>query len=457
MGSGVDSGVNSGVNRNERIMKNGKVAVIGAGPSGLSACKALAEKGIDFDCLEAGQGVGGIWDVERGIGGGYRSLETNTSTRSMSFSDFPFPKDHTPYGSASQMLAYFESYAKHFDLFAHIEFGQRVEKATPSPDGGWRLELAGGEAREYAAVVAATGQYNFPKRPHEETPGTFAGEILHVFDYLDPSTPVDCRDKTVVVVGLGSSGAEIATELSDPEHPVGSAGHLILSARSGRWVMPKLSGGAPADARAPHPATPLPALLRWLPGEAAPWLMRRVFGKMLRRTWDKFGGSEGLGLPKPTIEPWEDRPTLSVDFIPALKAGRIDVRSGIKRFEGSTVHFDDGSQVDADVILYATGYQLDFPYLDRDVLGCDAPDLALYQRIAHPEHDGLFFVGCCRVMCSLWPLAEQQSKWVARAVAGDFELPDAGKRTKKAVPLATTLPVMCNAYVEDLRREAGRF
>jgi len=437
-------------------MTDGKVAVIGAGPSGLSACKALAEMNVDFVCLEAGQGIGGIWDVERVTGGGYRSLQTNTSTRSMAYSDFPFPEDHSPYGTAPQMLAYFESYAKHFDLLKHIRFGERVASAMPVNGAGWRLELEGGETREYKAVIIATGQYNHPKRPHNETPGEFTGEILHVYDYLDPATPVDCRGKRVIVVGLGSSAAELATELSDPDGPVGCASELILSARSGRWVMPKLFGGSPADARAPHPAQPLPGVLRWLPGEAAPWIMRRIFGKMLRSTWKKMGGAAGLGLPEPSIEPWEDRPTLSVDFVPALKAGRIDVRSGIERFEGSTVTFEDGSETEADVILYATGYQLGFPYLSREVLGCDAPDLALYQRIAHPEQEGLFFVGCCRVMCSLWPLAEQQSRWVARALSGGFEIPSPRKRASKAVPLATTLPVMCNAYVDGLRSEAGQ-
>ena len=141
--------------------------------------------------------------------------------------------------------------------------------------------------------------------------------------------------------------------------------------------------------------------------------------------------------------------------MPALKAGRIDVRPGIRAFDGRRVLFDDGSDVEADVILYATGYRLHFDYLDRDTLGCAAPDLALYQRIAHPAYDDLFFVGFCRVMCSLWPLAEQQSRWVARHLSGGFALPAVRIRLRKAVPLTTTLPVLCNAYVEGLRREAG--
>ena len=430
-----------------------KVAVIGAGPCGIAACKTLAEFGLDYECLEASDELGGIWNIERG-GGGYRSLQTNTSTGSMSFADFPFEPGGPTYPNARQMLQYFQRYADHFRVCEHIHFGSRVIGALPLADGSWTLELANGQVREYSSVVVATGQYTSPSRPHAAIPGHFSGEHLHVFDYLDATMPIDLRDKRVIVVGLGSSAAELAAELCNPEAPAGCASQLILSARSGRWVLPKLIGGKPLDARSPHPAARLPALLRALPGNSGTWLMRRALGKFLREQSARLGGPEALGLPTPLITPWEDRPTLSLDFIPALQAGRIDVRPGIQSFDNSTVQFTDGTRATADVILYATGYQLSFPFLDNDTLGCEAPDLALYQRISHPDHDQLFFVGCCRVMCSLWPLAEQQSRWVARLLSGSFELPSAKTRRKHATALARSLPVICSFYVEELRREA---
>lgn len=436
-------------------MRRKKVAVIGAGPCGLSACKALGEFGVDYECLEAGDGVGGIWDVERGPGGGYRSLHTNTSTRGMSFSDFPFDDTYPTYPNAAEMLRYFRSYAEAFGVAKHIRFGQRVVSATPLGGGGWHLSVEGGESRDYAALIVATGQYNTPKRPHDRVPGRFDGEHLHVFDYLDAATPVDCRGKRVLVVGLGSSAAEVAAELCDPDSSVGQASHVLLAARSGHWVLPKIMDGVPLDAQSPHPADRPPAALRVLPGEMGPWVMRRAFAKVIRARMESLGGARGLGLPEPEASPWEDRPTMSIEFIPALKEGRIDVRSGIRSFEGPTVHFEDGTSSEADVILYATGYQLGFPYLDEETLGCEAPDLALYQRIAHPTREGLFFLGCCRVMCSMWPVAEQQSRWIARHLSGAFDLPDGKTRVQRAVPLASSLPVMCNFYVDDLRGEAG--
>lgn len=435
-------------------MREIKIAVIGAGPCGLAACKALAEKGLAFECLEASSGVGGIWNVERGSGG-YRSLQTNTSVPGMEFSDFPFPEDSPVFPNAEQMVAYFNRYAEHFQLRQHICFNQRVTQAEPQTDGSWCVQLDSGEQRQYSSLVVATGQYTAPRLPHDTIPGSFSGQHLHAYDYLDAGAPLDMAGKRVIVVGLGSSAAEIAAELSNPDAPVGCAAQVILSARSGRWVAPKLMEGKPMDARAPHASARMPAVIRALPGGAGQWLARRALGKALRNAWDKLGGAEGLGLPQPSIQPWEDRPSVSFDFIPALQAGRIEVRPGIVRFDGQTVVFSDGSQTEADVILYATGYALNFPFLSDDTLGCQAPELKLYQRISHPEYDTLFFVGCCRVMCSLWPLAEQQSRWLARLLAGDFKLPDSTRRLQRAVSLQRSLPIICNFAVEELRREAG--
>lgn len=434
-------------------MNQQKVAVIGAGPCGLSACKALSEYGVDYECLEASGTLGGTWNIELG-GGGYRSLKTNTSTTGMAFSDFPFEEGKAAYLNAQQMVRYFQRYADHFQLSRHIRYDSRVAQAAPRNDGSWDVELESGEIRKYSSLIVATGQYTSPRRPHNSIPGEFSGQHLHVYDYMDVTSPMDLRAKRVLVVGLGSSAAELAAELSRPEQSSESARQVILSARSGRWVLPKITNGKPLDARAPHPSDRLPAAIRALPESVSQWLIRRTIGKMLRNQSARLGGQQALGLPTPKIKPWEERPTLSVDFIPALQSGLIDVRPGIQRFDGNTVYFTDDTQCDVDVILYATGYQLNFPYLDRDTLGGAATDLELYQRISHPAHDQLFFIGCCRVMCSMWPLAEQQSRWIASLLSGKFKLPEERKRRANALPLVSSLPVMCNLYIEGLRKEA---
>ncbi len=437
-------------------MRQNKIAVIGAGPCGLAACKVLQDYGLAFECLEAGSRLGGTWNIESG-GAGYASLQTNTSTTGMAFSDFAFQEGEAAYLNAQQMLEYFQRYANHFKLNSHIRLNQRVTRAVPANDGTWDVTLATGETITYHGVIVATGQYTAPRMPHDSIAGHFAGQYLHVYDYMDATSPVDLRGKRVVVVGLGSSAAELAAELSNPPQPDMGASQVILSARSGRWVVPKISQGVPIDAQSLHPSARLPALLRAMPTAASQWLVRRAMGKMLRGRSQEMGGQEALGLPAPDIDPWEERPTLSVDFIPALQAGLIDVKPGIERFDGNIVTFTDGSTTEADVILYATGYQLNFPFLDLETLGIEDSQLALYQRVVHPNHEKLFFVGFCRAMCSLWPIAEQQSHWIARLLAEEFRLPPQSKRMRNAVPLAKSLPIMCNVYVEGLRTEAGTF
>ena len=106
-------------------------------------------------------------------------------------------------------------------------------------------------------------------------------------------------------------------------------------------------------------------------------------------------------------------------------------------------------------MIYATGYRAHLPFIDESILGTTAHELSLYQRIAHPEHPGLFFVGYCPVMCPLWPVAEQQSRWVARLLSGSFRLPSKAKQCSKAVHLSNSLPIICHFYVDNLRRQAG--
>ena len=432
-----------------------RVAVIGAGPCGLPVCKALAQAGLDYQCFEAADAVGGVWNLSPEGSGAYRSLHTNTSTKAMAYSDYPFDVPEHRHLPAEELRDYFERYATHFDLRPHIRFGTRVVRASPLDDGGWELELEGGERRRFGALVVASGQYACPRWPTEPRPEDFAGDSLHVFDYFDPATPVDCRGKRVVVVGLGSSAAELAAELSDPDHPIGTAASVHLAARSGRWVVNKLAGGKPIDVQAPHPADPLPPPIRWLPPAAATWAMRRVMKLGIQRLAEQGGSAQELGLPVPEIEPWAERPTMSNEFIPAVREGRVKVHPGIARFQAHRVFFADGEHVEADVVLYATGYRLDLPFLDRETLGCDAPDLSLYQRIAHPEHERLFFVGFLRVGCSMWPVAEQQALWIAKALGGGFAPLTGRARRDAATPLMRTMPVMCNVYVDGLRREAG--
>ena len=115
-----------------------KVAIIGAGPSGLATLKTLRQAGLDARCFEAGRRVGGQWVIDNpsGTSAAYRSLRTNTNRAMSRFSDFAFPDDYPDYPGHEQMAAWFERYAKHFAVLDHVVFDARVESVEPAePDG----------------------------------------------------------------------------------------------------------------------------------------------------------------------------------------------------------------------------------------------------------------------------------------------------------------------------------
>lgn len=430
-----------------------KVLVVGAGPCGLTACKALLEQEVDFDCLEASDRLGGIWNIEQN-GNGYRSLRTNTSKSAMAFSDFPFASGAPVHPNAEQMVSYFRGYAEHFELLQHISFNTSVNHIRRTDSGHWRISLGDGSVRFYAAVIIATGRYAKPLLPSDLDLNSFAGRYFHSSEYFDPQTPYKLAGQTVVVVGLGSSAVEIASELATANKAHGSHGKVIVSTRSGRWVLPKFVNEKPIDANVPHPSTPLPKWLNRLPTRVSRWLMRRLLGVMFRQQFKLVQNSLTHKLPTPKIPPWADRPTLSSDFLPLLESGDIELRPGIKQLAGKRVSFTDGSSHEADTVIFATGYAAEIPCLADSVnLGAEG-QLRLYQHILHPEYDNLFFVGFSPVLCAMWPLAEQQSVWIAKLLGGKFKTPGPEIRHRQAIDLNHSLPLICGLYIKQLRKQS---
>ena len=230
--------------------KHRHTAIIGAGPSGLAALKNLKQKGIRCTTYEAGSAVGGQWVLENssGMSSAYRSLRTNTHTGMCRYADFEFPADYPSFPDHTQMAWWFDSYAKHFELFPSIRLNTRVESVQPRAQGGYKLQLQGGETVEHDSLIVATGNLWDPNMP--DWPGQFSGQIFHAAHYLDPVSPVDCRDKRVLVVGLGNTACELAVELSGP----GGASKVLLSARSGQYIIPKRVAQTAAPLRPPYPA-----------------------------------------------------------------------------------------------------------------------------------------------------------------------------------------------------------
>lgn len=349
-----------------------RVCVVGAGSSGLAAARNFLAHGFAVDVLERGDDLGGNWNYGKGTARVYRSTHTISSKPGTEYPDFPMPADFPDYPHHSQVLDYLRRYAAHFGLGPHIRYGAGVARVVPAPGGpaeGWDVTTEAGETRRYGAVVIANGHNWNPKYP--TYPGTFAGEVTHSAFYRTPDV---FEGKRVLVVGAGNSGCDIVVEAS--QHAV----RTWHSTRRGYHYYPKYIWGKPSDQ--------VGDLLHRL---RVPLPVRRVIGGLSVRLF--LGDPRRNGLPAPDHKLFETHPIVNQLLPYYVQQGDIACKPDVARFEGRDVVFTDGSRETVDLVVYATGYTIEFPFLEREWLNWRDGRPVLYQNVFHPEHDTLFVSG----------------------------------------------------------------
>ncbi len=386
-------------------MREPTTAVIGAGISGLTAGKMLADYGVPYTCFESSDRVGGNWAFRNpnGHSSAYRSLHIDTSKHRLSFKDFPMPDDYPDFPHHTQIKAYLDDYADAFGLRENIEFGNGVEHARRLPDGGWELLDHAGDTRRFDLLVVANGHHWDPRTA--DFKGEFTGETMHSHHYIDPTEPLDLKGKRILVVGLGNSAADIAVELSSKS----LQNTVTLSTRSSAWIVPKYVYGLPADkyfVTSPH------VPLHW-----QRWLVQKM-------QFMTGSNPELYGLPAPNHKFFEAHPTQSVELPLRLGSGDITPKGNVARLEESTVHFEDGTSDDFDAIIYATGYNITFPFFDPEFLSAPENQIRLFKRMFKPGLDDLVFMGFAQATPTLFPFVEAQARLLAAFAVGRYRLPD---------------------------------
>jgi len=379
--------------------------VIGAGISGLTTGKAFSDWGLPYTCFEASDDLGGNWYFgnPNGRSSAYQSLHIDTSRDGVSFRDMPMGPDEYPdYPHHTQIRGYLDRYAEAFSLRDRIRFSAPVEHAERKSTGGWSIRLGDGSTEEFDFLVVGNGHHWDPRFP--DFPGTFDGETIHSHHYIDPQTPLDMAGKRVLVVGIGNSAVDIVSELSRK----GVAEKVFLSTRSGAWVMPKYFMGRPMD-----------TLVKINP--RLPLKLQRRMARILPRL--ASGRMEDFGLPHPNHNFLEAHPTVSSELLLRLGSGDAVAKPDVQELEGDSVRFEDGSTEQIDVIVYATGYKITFPFFDPEFLSAPENRFPLYKRVFKPGIDDLAFVGFAQTIPTLFPFVELQSKLVARYAGGDYALP----------------------------------
>ena len=350
--------------------RSDRYLVVGAGPAGLLAARALRHYGIPYDHIERESDVGGIWDVEREWSPMYESAHFISSKQVSYLPGYPMPEDYPDYPNHRQILRYLKDFARDYDLYDRLELDTTLERVERSGDE-WVVTVTAGrrgqpQVRRYGGMFLCTGNTWDPNLPHY--PGEFDGESMHSVRYRSPE---QFAGKRVLVVGGGNSGCDIACDAAT------HADRAVLSLRRGYHFIPKYIMGQPADVFASKVALPGP-------------VERRVFAALLKLL---VGDLAGYGLPQPDHRVMESHPIMNTQVLHHLGHGDLAYRPDVERLEGRTVHFVDGSAEEFDLILYATGYKVTYPFLDPSHFAWVGKYPDLYLSAFHREYDNLCLLG----------------------------------------------------------------
>ena len=312
------------------------VAVVGAGQAGLAIGYFLGRQDRRFVILEAADSIGSAWRTR------WDSLTLFTPRRYSALPGMPFPGDPDGYPTRDDVIAYLERYAAAFEL--PVELGSGVKRLDRADDGRFRLEL---DDRAITAdhVVVATGPFQTPFVPplaEGLAPDVFQ---THAVGYRRPH---DVPSGTVLVVGGGNTGFQIAKELSTTHR-------VALSIGSRQKPLPQRVLGRD--------------LFWWL--TKARILAVTVESRLGRKlsTRDTLIGSSPRELEK----------RYAVELKPRAVAA-----------EGCTVRFEDGTELELDAVVWATGYRPDYSWIDVPVVD-EGGRLRHWRGVT--DVPGLYFLG----------------------------------------------------------------
>ncbi len=334
--------------------------VIGAGPAGLATSYHLHRRGIEHVVLERGADVANTWANL------YDSLRLHTGRHLSALPGMPFPRGTSMFVSREEFVAYLHRYAERFAL--PVLVNQNVVDASREDDR-WIVSTENGGRFESQALVVATGIVSNPRIPLLPGQENFRGEIFHSVHYRNAAPFIG---KRVLVVGVGNSGAEIASEL-------GRAGiDVTISVRSGANVVPLQILGAPIQY--------LGYLVRKLPRI----VQTPIVGGIRKLTELRRGISP---IPRASLGPLEAIPVIGFHLVDAIRDGVVNLRGGLDRLGENRVRFVDGSEQPFDVILLATGFKAALGFF-RDAVDVDTKGFALRSdRVSSSGARKLFFVG----------------------------------------------------------------
>jgi hypothetical protein len=373
----------------------GRYLIIGAGAAGLSALQAMKRAGHETLCIEKSDRVGGHWNTD------YDALHLITARDQTHFPDYPMPATYPHFPSRAQVADYIHAFAEHEQLTERITFDTEVLAITPLPveggeplgSRGWNVTTTRGDEGDFDGVIVANGHLWDPRVPAQSR--QYTGRQVHTSQYKNTA---DLADGSVLVVGAGNSGCDVAVDVAQGRIPV----DIVI--RKGIHFQPKMYFGMPRQL--------VPFLKDFTPAEQD--LLSRLMARV------SIGENSAYpGLPDPQSHDLAGGATTVNDLLLYwIQHGRITVRPGIERIEGTTVHFDDGSTGEYGSVIWATGFNVRLPFLDSEHLAWRDGTPVRYAGGILPEGaENLYFVGLIAPRGPQIPVYGEQMRRILRMLA----------------------------------------
>ncbi|KAF3399085.1 Dimethylaniline monooxygenase [N-oxide-forming] 2 [Talaromyces pinophilus] len=392
-----------------------KVAIIGAGISGLVAAKECLEEGLQPTVYEARPYIGGQWHYEEpdpltgeAFSSVYDGVVSNTCALRSQFSDFPMdPAQYPDYPTHRDYLRYIHEYAAHFGLEKYILLNAEVLSCDRQ---GHQWKVATRTTEElFDALFICTGKESVPYIPEVTGLERFEGRAIHSHIYRQPDV---YAGKRVAVIGLGSSAVDISSEVS--KHAASC--HLIT--QRGGWVLPRYVNGK---------------LVESLQSRLVEYLLPRSILTFSYELIHRLVVGEVPTALKPNHGILTANPVVSNEFLDHIRAGSITPhRASVESFTERTIVLSNGETIEVDEVIFCTGYNATMPVIAEETYrGEKQNSVRLYRFVNSPTYDNLFFLGLVEFLGPIHPTVELQARWAVASLTRRIHLPSREKMQKE--------------------------
>lgn len=406
------------------------VVIVGAGLSGLLACKYMKAAGLSCIVLEASDDIGGVWkyrESPNGKGGVTFSTVSTSSKTVNEFSDFPMPDDYPPFQRHTQVFQYLNDFADHFDLRPSILLDRevvRIDKAGAT----WTTRDSAGDTYQSSKLIICSGMHQFPNKSYEQDTRYRDASLsmMHSSDYRRLTD--DYFGKDIVIMGGGETASDLAVELTH------AANSVTMCVPHGQWLFPAVT---PVEVRtnsarrATMVSDTFSSRVRRLVDPPFATFESRLDTKahFTSRTFERWGGKNGHGIAE-----WQnDAPYYGQFFnknasvVQLVHRGLIEPKRTIRAVTGNVVEFCDGSKKRTDIIIFCSGYITRFPFFADEKHGGAINDQ--FKFVVHNDDPSLAFIGFARPLVgSFMGLSEIQSLFVSKLFSGQLVLPEKAVR-----------------------------